>query len=599
MITIYNSNESTFTHNGLGVLIPTRCVVKEAKNGIYELEIEHPLDSYNKWQNIEEDAIIKAPTPRGTQLFRIYKKNPSMDGVKAYARHIFYDLMDNFLEDVRPTNLNGAGALDWILTRTQYPHNFTTNSDITTTISASYVRVNPVQALMSDDENSFLNRWKGEIYRDNFNINILQNAGQDRGVTVRYRKNLIGLECDVDLDNVVTRIMPTGLREDDTILILPEKYIDSPYINNYKNPKVKEYHFDDVKISDTLTESQAYDLLRQKVNDLFNISKIDIPSSSTKARIAELSKTEEYKDKATLETIYLYDIITIKHEILNMDLKQQAIYYEYDSILERYIEIEFGDFKSNLTSSFTDINKNINNVINTVQTNKSYHEKAIIDATNELNSALGGFVVKRNGELLIMDTNDPNTANKVWRWNQNGLGYSCTGYNGTFKTAITADGHIVADFMDTGTLVASLIKSGVLKSANGSSWINMDNGTFNLGDGRLSFNGSNFTINYTGTSLETALNEKANQSDITQMHNYLKFDDVSGLTIGKSGSPLNITISNSEMDFIDSGNVIAYVNGQKMYISSLEVLNSLIVGVHKIEKYNNNISLIRWVGGAN
>lgn len=578
--------------------MPTMCQVTEEKNGLFELELEHPLDSYKKWQNIVEDNIIKASTPKGTQLFRIYRKVPSMVGIKAYARHIFYDLLDNFLEDVRPTALNGAGTLEWILTHTQFAHPFTSTSDITATNSASYVRKNPVQAIMSDDENSFFNRWGGELVRDNFTIKMLQSAGADRGVPIRYKKNLTGLECDINLDGVITRIMPTGLKADDTLLMLPEKYVDSPYVGNYSKPKVKEFHFQDIKVSDTLTEAQAIEMLRQRANDLFIKSKVDIPTSNTRVNFIELSKTEEYKSYAVLETVYLYDTVTIKYEPLSIDLKAQVIKYKYNAILQRYEELELGDFRSNLTSSFTEINKSITEVKDTVETTKSDLQKAVDDATEQINSALGGYVLKRNGELLIMDTDSINTATSVWRWNQNGLGYSSTGYNGNYGTAITKDGKIVADFITVGTLLASLIKSGVLKSSDGSSWLNMDDGTFSFGDGRLVFDGNTFFINYTGTALENDINSRAAQSDIDEMHNYLSFDNVAGLTLGKSGSPLQITIDNEQMDFIDSGKVVAYVNGQKMYINTLQVLSSLVIGVHKIEKYNNDITMVKYVGGG-
>ena len=168
--------------------------------------------------------------------------------------------------------------------------------------------------------------------------------------------------------------------------------------------------------------------------------------------------------------------------------------------------------------------------------------------------------------------------------------------NAAITTAMIGDAQITNAKIDS--VSAGKVKTGLLQSTNNQSWMNLDTGTFSLGNGRLSYDGSTFNINFTGTSLETQLNSKANQSDITQMHNYLNFDDINGLIIGKAGSPFQITISNTEMDFKQSGTTIAYVNGQQMSITDLRVLDSAIIGVHKIEEYNNNITLIRWVGGA-
>jgi len=107
-------------------------------------------------------------------------------------------------------------------------------------------------------------------------------------------------------------------------------------------------------------------------------------------------------------------------------------------------------------------------------------EQAIIDATDLLTAELGGYVVKRQNELLIMDTTDVETAQKVWRWNLNGLGYSSTGVNGTYGTAITMNGAIVANYITTGTMSADRVRTGLITSEDGNTWINLDNGSFNF-----------------------------------------------------------------------------------------------------------------------
>lgn len=154
--------------------------------------------------------------------------------------------------------------------------------------------------------------------------------------------------------------------------------------------------------------------------------------------------------------------------------------------------MELGSFKPNLASS-------LNNSIAALSTqqaqDKSDLQAAIDHATLQINSALGGYVVKRNGELLIMDTEDINTATKVWRWNEGGLGYSGTGYNGPFRTAITADGHIVADFVDTGSLTAGIVKTGTISSKTGKVSIGLDNEVLNIG-GEIIYNGSTGEVTF-------------------------------------------------------------------------------------------------------
>jgi hypothetical protein len=95
-------------------------------------------------------------------------------------------------------------------------------------------------------------------------------------------------------------------------------------------------------------------------------------------------------------------------------------------------------------------------------------EKAILDATGAITGNKGGVVVLHDtnndgkpDELLIMDVENIALATKVWRWNKAGLGYAYnpTGnaYLGPYKTAITADGQINADFITTGELSAERI----------------------------------------------------------------------------------------------------------------------------------------------
>lgn len=320
---------------------------------------------------------------------------------------------------------------------------------------------------------------------------------------------------------------------------------------------------------------------------------------------------------------------------------------------------------------------------------KSYESLmvAINHATDLITGALGGNVITitdANGyptDLVIADNMDINQAQKIWRWNIGGLGFSSTGFNGTYTTAITQDGAIVADFITTGTLIADLIKAGVLKSKDNTSWIDMENGTFNLGSGRLVWDGTNFTINYNGTDLASALDGKVDESDpnYVGIKTFFKFGS-DKLTIGRTGMPQQIVVDNVSVQFLDYANTseiqltaltgsgsavtatfsaqqtapflvgnyvelkdcvptvyngvwlvtsctttqcvmtstasgtvttlgkirygfkadskaVAWINGQKMYISDVQVTNSLQVGNHQIVKdATSGSTLIKYVG---
>lgn len=536
MIIVYDKNETSFTHNGLAVLNDCKsCLITEELNGQYELEIEYPLTS--KCQYLTEENIIKADG----QLFRIYHRVKTLNSVKVNVRHIFYDLIDNFLENVKVTNMSGFGALDYVLSNTEYPHNFICMGDVSGSNTVSFIRKNPIEAILGTD--GIIAVWGGELVRDNFTVKLLNSRGQDRSVLISYGKNIIGIEETLDIDGVCTRLMPVGKDG----LLLSEKYIDSPYINSFSHPKIKEQEFYDCE-----TETE----LRASAEKFMQDNKIDIPMFNYKIDFLELSKTEEYKNYAVLETVYMGDTVTIKHNKLNISLKAKVIKMIKNAITNRIEQVELGGFKANFALG---INNSIQNVKTEIVDTKNFLQTSIDNATAQITSALGGYVVKRNGELLIMDTEDVNTATKVWRWNQNGLGYSGTGYNGEFRTAITADGHIVADFMDTGKLSANIIQAGILKSLNGKVQFNLDGGTLRIGnddtDYYLYFDGDTLDIRMSdGASLSSKITELSNAGlNERQSSEVLQTAQKISLKVSNEALSYRVVINSSEGSILKNG----------------------------------------------
>lgn len=253
MISVYDSKEIAFTNNGLVVLSDTiSCLIVEELNGMYECTLEYPLDSHGKWQYLVEENVIKADG----QLFRIYKKVKTLSSVKINARHIFYDLLENMCEDDRLTNEDGARALEWTLDdNCQYPHPFTNTSDLgITEHTRYYARRNPIDIIMNPDD-GIIATWGGELVRDNFSISLLQARGASNGVLIAYGKNIQGIEETLDMDDLCTRLMPVGKaaangEHEPDGLLLPEKYLDSPYLANYPLPKIRIQSFNDIAIAE-------------------------------------------------------------------------------------------------------------------------------------------------------------------------------------------------------------------------------------------------------------------------------------------------------------------------------------------------------------
>ena len=519
MIRLYDKNETDFTHNGICILKPLEATVTEELNGDYNLKVTMPRGK----KEIEIEQIIKAPTPKSEQLFRVYNSDIDMLGNQIfYARHIFYDLLDYFIEDTRPSG-SGALAISKILENTP----FTGTSDITEQGTAYYQMMNPVKAILGAD-NAFIEVWGGELERDNFNVRMKNHLGTDRGVSIRYRKNLTGLRLQTDLSGVYTKIMPTGLQENgQTLLKLPEKYISSPLINNYINEKTTRIHYSDIAISEDVSEAEALEQLRNAAAQEFE-NGLDKPQITATVEFIPLQDTEEYKDFAALESVYLGDTVKIFHKDLNIELEAQVIEYEFDTLSKRYNKVILG----NANPKYGDTQKKY--VEKQKEETTTALEQAIINATQLITGNQGGYIVmspsEKPQEIFIMDTPDMTTARKVWRWNLSGLGYSSTGINGPFALAMTMDGTIVADFITAGTINGALIKAGSVESGSLSqeykksvtdainSSANEVTQAFQVADGQVLSTVNNTLSNYsTTTQMNSAITQSANKisSDVS------------------------------------------------------------------------------------
>ena len=549
MIKLYDRNETDFKHNGICILKPLEAVVTEELNGDYILKITMPRGN----KEIEIEQIIKVPTPKSEQLFRVYNSDIDMLGNQVfYARHIFYDLLDYFIEDTRPSG-NGALAISKILENTP----FTGNSDITNQGTAYYQMINPVKAILGAD-NAFIEVWGGELERDNFNIRMKNHLGTDRGASIRYCKNLTGLRFVEDLSGVYTKIMPTGLKENgQTLLKIPEKYVSSPLIDNYVNTKTTRIHYSDIKIDEETSEAQALEMLRNAAAQEFE-NGLDKPQITATVEFIPLQDTEEYKDFAVLESVYLGDTVKIFHEDLNIELEAKVIEYEFDALSKRYNKVILG----NANPKYGDAQKQY--VKHQKAETTTALEQAIINATQLITGNQGGYIVmnpaEKPQEIFIMDTPDISTSQKVWRWNLSGLGYSSTGINGPFALAMTMDGAIVADFITAGTINGSLIKAGSVQAGSLSqeykksvtdainSSANEVTQAFQVADGQVLSTVNNTLSNYsTTTQMNSAITQSANKISSNVSATYLSKTSASNTYATKTSLTQTADEINSEV----------------------------------------------------
>ncbi|HFI0804474.1 TPA: phage tail spike protein [Streptococcus suis] len=383
MICLYAADESLFEHNGLGILDNDlkKCHVEEELNNLYTLTAQYPL--WAKFgKSIRNGMIIKAPTPNGDQLFRIYQSKPSMGMLEIHAFHIFYDLAFNFIEDTNIVSKSGQAWLQQLSQNTQYRHPFTFFSDISTVAGSRVVRKNCVEILLNTSlDNSFVNRFGGEILRDNFKVYFNRSIGENRGFKIRHKKNLKGYTANIDDKSVITRIMPIGFDG----LLLPEKYVDSPRISDYPFPRIGKVEVDvkaavgeNADAKDAIPLNEAHAKMRSLVREQFGL--IDVPTCSYEVDFVELSKTKEYADFQNLETVRIGDTVTVSHDEDGFYVEAKVIRYEYDSLAGSLLRIEAGQFES----------RSSNNSINQQRSIEQQLEDVKIETSNMVQVAANG-----------------------------------------------------------------------------------------------------------------------------------------------------------------------------------------------------------------
>ncbi|MDR1606372.1 MAG: phage tail protein [Streptococcaceae bacterium] len=411
MITIYEKNETNFDHNGLGVLDDNIIspIVHETLNGLFSFAFDYPIHG-SKAKFLLAENIVKAPVPdMPDQLFRIIERSDAQGMLlHIVAHHIFYDLAKNLIEDTFIVNKTGTQAIGQLLSSTQFTHQFTGTSNITSVNNARLVRLNPVEVLLDAGlDNGYLSRWGGEIVRDNYHISMLTQRGSNNGVQIRDKKNLTGYQADVDYSSIVTRIMPEGTDG----LFLPEKYVDSPLINQYVSPKIKVIKYD-IKVGedegDYPTADLAYAALRESAQAEFDSNNLDKPVATYEVNFAPLENTEEYKVFAQLETINLGDTVQVIHEEDVFYVTARMTSYQYNPMTKAYISITLG----NVIPKFTDIAKDIKKVdvkVDRAQDEANYALTAANGKNTNFygtalpsNPRLGDVWYKENGDKLEM-----------------------------------------------------------------------------------------------------------------------------------------------------------------------------------------------------
>lgn len=474
MIQIYNPDNKNFDQNGDMTLFPSSAIVHPIMNKSWEATMEHPIDKEGRWKYIQEDAVVKMPSFNGEQLFRIKKKEKSDSGIVAEMQPIFMDAKDDcFLLDVRPTDKTGQEALDLM---TAPNKKYKAESDITLISTSYYQTKNLIEAINGDDENSFVNRWGGEILFDNYKVIINERAGGDYGVEILYGKNISedGISEEIDMRDVVTRIVPKAYNGH--MIAGDQPWVDSPIIDKYPTIRFGVMTFEDVKMREDAqdgddgiiicdTQEELEDALKKKCEEQFEEG-LDKPKVTISVDMILLENTDLYQDVKELEKVSFGDDVHCRHSKLDIVSDARVIEMEWDCIKQVVSSVVLGDFQYDYIDDAESIFNRVEKAIRADGSVIGQQVQGIINGVKAQLKAQSSIAQKSKVRAVLFEDLDPESPT---------YGAMCLGTMG-FEIASkrTADGRdwdwttfgtgagFYADFIVAGTMLADRIKGGTL-----------------------------------------------------------------------------------------------------------------------------------------
>ena len=525
--------------NGLGGLPDAiECVVSHEINGIYELQMRYPVTGQH-FDEIESGRFIMAKPDDLTsaQPFRVYRITKPLNGVvTVYARHICYDMQGIVVEPFTAGSLTEAfQTIPTVLTPAN-AFNLQTTRTVASGITLKEPR--PLWKLLGGQAGSLLDVYGGEWDFDGYDAKLVTQLGTNRGVTIRYGKNMTEMEQDASIESAFSGVYPFWYDEEtNTLVTLTEKYVTVP--GAIVSDRVLT-----LDCSDDFDTQPSEQDLRDRANAYITANSVGNAKSSWKVSFVDTRDLP-------LDKVQLGDTLGVHYERLNVDATARAVKTEYDVLADRYKAITIGKVKQNLAQIIVDNEQKTDEGFKQI---KSDLEGAVDDATDFIKHGAGDmrFIYNASDELVeIVSLDDPDIAQaqSVWRWNNGGFGHSSNGYNGTYDLAITQNGAIVADFITAGTLNANVIRAGVLQDALGKNSWNLDTGALTITDGSLDITTNSQTydaiiLNYQGwhnsiSPLELkAVNDGTSSKAIVQAGGVFVYSDTANVSLYNSSNAL-------------------------------------------------------------
>ena len=460
---LFPEDATTYTTNGLGRIDCLSCIVREERNGEYELEAVVPEGGQHVDQIVMNSILVVTPADGvSLQAFRVYKVTKPINGkFTVYAQHISYQL--SYIPAM-PFSINAsaqacAQTLAGLKSHAAEDCPFNFHTDVVTVSSYSQTQPASIRSRLAGVKGSVLDRFGGEYLFDNYDVYLKANRGLVvPAVSLRYGKNITDLKQEEYISNTITGVVPYWAPSDGSdVVTLPEMVVESQYADLY--PFRRTVPLD---LSQDFETQPTYEQIRNAARAYINKAGIGIPTVSIAVSFVALSQTEEYKDVAALQHVKLCDNVQVVFEKLGISTTAKVVKTTWNVLKEKYDSIEIGALHTSLASAISDTA----GAIDVAEESVRYAiRKATAELIDDINNATawltsaGGYVIaiKNNDgtwkELCFASSTDLQaTSTKVLRINENGIGFSSRGINGPYTQAWTLDGKMVIG----GTNVPSL-----------------------------------------------------------------------------------------------------------------------------------------------
>lgn len=430
-------------------------------NGDYTFYGNYSLDGQNV-EYLKEDNFIRAEDEDGKmKYFEIKKVTKNLNSFSITGRAIGYMLSRNFIESSFTQNGTGSIIMSRLKAALAFEQPFSFESDIQTVHQFTVKQTNPVDAVIGSNNGNenLASITAGELDMDNYRFRLLSRIGKDNGYRVDLGVNLESIEEEIDGNYYNSLYLIGGVPEgdyDEDKEPITYKYLELTGVTD-KNRRIGKYEN---------SELTTVEELKKWGQSKFDVDRVHEPSINHTISMVQLENTMEYED--------LYDDIARLHfgdtcyctvAKLGIEVAERMIEYTWYPTLGKYKSVTLGndiEFYTNATATET------TKLRQKVERRTELMVEAVRNASSWITGTKGGIIrmrpEKAPSEILIMDKPSVADAQKVWRWNLGGLGYSNNGVNGPYGLAMTQDGAIVADFITAGILSGILVQGVALKT---------------------------------------------------------------------------------------------------------------------------------------